>query len=203
MNDIQYFKNSFNTIKQISKDRGFTHVNEYELIKDSDLKYLINEKKLELIAKKNNNKDIFYAKFLLFCKVKPSTIKEIVNEINDIFKDKNINHLEIILIIQFKPNNSIRKLEKEYNDFDLQIMWCKQLQFNITKHMLVPNHIKLDEDEENFIIQKYNLKSKFQLPLILKNDPISRYYNYQSGDIIKIIKDYNNTNFTTSYRCVR
>ena len=54
-------------------------------------------------------------------------------------------------------------------------MWCKQLQFNITKHMLVPNHIKLDEDEENFIIQKYNLKSKFQLPLILKNDPISRY----------------------------
>ena len=82
-------------------------------------------------------------------------------------------------------------------------MWCKQLQFNVTKHILVPNHIKLDENEENFIIKKYNLKSKFQLPIILKNDPISRYYNYQSGDIIKIIKEYNETSFTTSYRCVR
>ena len=203
MNDTQYFKNCFNTVKQISKDRGFEYVSEYDSINDNDLKYLINEKKLQLIAKKNNNKDIFYAKFLLFCKVKPSTIKEIVNEINDAFKDKNINHLEIILIIQFKPNNSIIKLEKEYNNFDLQIMWCKQLQFNVTKHILVPNHIKLDENEENFIIKKYNLKSKFQLPIILKNDPISRYYNYQSGDIIKIIKEYNETSFTTSYRCVR
>ena len=201
MSDIQYFRNSFNTIKQIATDRNFNYVNEYDLITDNDLKYLINEKKLELIAKKNNDKEIFYAKFLLFCKVKPSTVKEIVNEINEIFKNKN--HLEILLILQFKPNNSILKLEKEFTNCDLQIMWCKQLQFNITKHTLVPNHIKLNDDEENFILNKYNLKSKFQLPIILKNDPVSRYYNYHTGDIIKIIKEYNNTSFTTSYRCVR
>ena len=203
MGDTQYFRNTFNTIKQIAKDRKFNYANEYDLITDNDLKYLINEKKLELIAKKNNDRDVFYAKFLLFCKVKPSTVKEIVNEINDIFKNKNLNHLEILLILHFKPNNSIIKLEKEFNNCDLQIMWCKQLQFNITKHTLVPNHIKLNEDEEKLILDKYNLKSKFQLPIILKNDPVSRYYNYHSGDIIKIIKEYNNTSFTTSYRCVR
>ena len=65
-------------------------------------------------------------------------------------------------------------------------MWCKKLQFNPTKHELVPKHSKISEEDADKLLVKYNLKNKFQLPIILRDDVISQYYNYQQGDIIKI-----------------
>jgi DNA-directed RNA polymerases I, II, and III subunit RPABC1 len=203
MDELEFYKKAWNTVKQISIDRGYTFSNDYNLISNTDFKFLISEKKLDLISTKNNFKNILYAKFLIYSKVKPSTVKEVVNEINESFEQKEINNLEILLILRLKPNNSILKLEKELPN-NLQIMWCKQLQFNITKHILVPKHIKLTDSEEESLISRHHLKSKNQLPLILKSDPVSRYYNFKTGNIIKIISKSNNSiNSEKKYRCVR
>ena len=42
--------------------------------------------------------------------------------------------IEILFILKSRPNNSILKIENEYTSLDVQIMWCKQPQFNVTKH---------------------------------------------------------------------
>ena len=127
------------------------------------------------------------------------TILEILERINMLEKYCN---LEIIIVIRNKPNNSIFRLLKDYNN--VQVMWLNQLKFNPTKHFIVPEHVKLTEEESKEIIRYYSLSSKFQLPLLLKDDPISRYYNYRVGDIIKIKQSIScqNKNYVF-YRCVR
>ena len=63
-------------------------------------------------------------------------------------------------------------------------MWCKKLQFNITKHELVPKHTKLSDQESKEIFERYSIKNPYQLPLLLKDDVVSKYYNFKPGNIL-------------------
>ena len=105
--------------------------------------------------------------------------------------DKQSAH--IIIVYQF-ITSSLNKLLSELDHFTIELFDVDSLQMNITKHELVPTHVKLsNEDASSF-------KSKFgtSIPMILKTDPISRLYNYDIGDIIKIIRKNNEI----SYRIV-
>ena len=105
-----------------------------------------------------------------------------------------------------KPNSTIKKLEFEKSESidSIQITFYKNLLFNPTKHILVPRHIKLEDNEVSKIIDRYKLSSKIQIPIILKDDPIVRYYNFKSGDVLKIEKRVGVTNFNyNNYRYVR
>jgi DNA-directed RNA polymerase subunit H len=72
---------------------------------------------------------------------------------------------------------------------DVQIFEIKEMQFNITKHHLVPKHILINNETEiNKIVELYNLKSRVQLPVILKSDPVARYLNAKSGNVVKVLR---------------
>ena len=56
----------------------------------------------------------------------------------------------------------------------------------------------------NDLWYKYSIKNRTQLPLILRSDPIARYYNYNAGDIIKITGSLSSANPKyNNYRCVK
>ncbi len=59
--------------------------------------------------------------------------------------------------------------------------------FDITKHVLVPKHIKLNQEEINELLQKYNVSLR-QLPKISVKDPMSKLLEAKIGDVIKIIR---------------
>lgn len=80
-------------------------------------------------------------------------------------------------------------------DIILELFHIDELQYNITQHRLVPQHIKLPDNESKEFKKMYGLKH----PTILKTDPIARFYRYQRGDIIKVIR---NNGFVT-YRIVK
>ncbi len=61
-------------------------------------------------------------------------------------------------------------------------------EFNITKHSLVPEHIRLTEEETNSVLEEYNIKLN-QLPVILQSDPAIESLKAEIGDVIKIIRD--------------
>ena len=69
------------------------------------------------------------------------------------------------------------------------------LQYNITKHRYVRPHIKLTKSEQ----EEFRQKMGTDIPLLLKTDPICRFYNFEKGDIIKIIRKDN----FISYRIVK
>jgi len=201
MDEITYLRNSWDTVLELINDREYSLDSIYYELGVEEFKYLIQNNKLNIIAKNKHN-DIMYVKFILTSKVKTATIKEISLEINE--KCKAFNNINLLYILKSKPNTSLKKLEKDKNIGHIQIMWCKHLQINPTKHILVPKHTKLTIEEINNLLDKYSIKNRTQLPLILRSDPIARYYNYNAGDIIKITGSLSSANPKyNNYRCVK
>ncbi len=61
-------------------------------------------------------------------------------------------------------------------------------EFNIKKHILVPEHIKLTEGEKTSLLKDHNIKLN-QLPMILESDLALEGLDAEFGDVIKIIRD--------------
>lgn len=206
MDETQFLFNSWRTSLELAKDRGFIVNENYLKITLKDFKFMLSNKESNVDIICNDHVDepnkILYIKFILALKIKPSNIKDIYEEIKEKINEQK--SIDMIIVLKSKPNNSILKLQKDKAYGDIQIYWCKQLQFNVTKHELVPIHKRLSEDEGKQILDRYSLTSKHQLPVLLKDDIISKYYNFKSGDIIEITqtKTSQNGNYKF-YRCVR
>lgn len=203
MDEFKFIYNAWKTSIELARDRDYVIDEVYNKITETDFKYILQNEpiKADIICKthKKYTNKILYVKFVHMLKIKPSTIKEILKSMQSIPTNKS--ELELIIILKSKPNNTIIKLEKEYPY--MQIMWCKQLQFNISKHEYVPKHELLSVEDGDKILERYSLTSRQQLPIMLKNDAVARYYNYKSGDIIKITQT--NTSHSMKYdfyRCV-
>lgn len=76
-----------------------------------------------------------------------------------------------------------------------------QTKIEITKHSFVPKHEKMSEEEEQQVLQKYNI-SKKQLPAMHKSDPAIKDLNAKPGDIIRIIRKSSTVGEQTFYRLV-
>ncbi|MFT4304808.1 MAG: DNA-directed RNA polymerase subunit RpoH/Rpb5 C-terminal domain-containing protein [Candidatus Woesearchaeota archaeon] len=59
--------------------------------------------------------------------------------------------------------------------------------FDVKKHMFVPEHIKLSPAEKKEVLEKYGVSFK-HLPKILTSDPGIAHLNAKQGDVIKITR---------------
>lgn len=184
MDDIILTYNARKTILELAKDRGYSVPLEHKQVDLNTFRHLYNNKNCDMLFTKDDNKKLFI-KFIQNNKVKPGVLREQANDIIEQYLNKQS---ELIFILKHKPNNSIIKIKKE-EEFEIcEFFSLDNLQFNITKHILVPNHTKINENELNVIMNKYKLKGKHQLPRISINDPVIKYYNYKKGDVIKIVR---------------
>lgn len=101
-------------------------------------------------------------------------------------KDLELEHCIIIYKDQITSSAA-----KQIDNLDCEVeLFCrKELQYNLTKHRLVPQHSKVP-DEQASVIRK---KDGHNLPQILKTDPVVRFYNFKKGDIIKITRNSSNS----------
>jgi len=83
----------------------------------------------------------------------------------------------------------------------LQYFQINQLLFNPTKHKLVPKHRKLTTEEANAIMEKYMIKNKLQMPMILHNDVIAKWLGLKQGEIVEITRYNENSGKSFYYRC--
>lgn len=78
----------------------------------------------------------------------------------------------------------------------------EDLLVNITHHELVPKHMVLSREEKTALLARYRLKDT-QLPRILRNDPVARYFGLKRGQVVKIIRRSETAGRYASYRlCV-
>ena len=113
--------------------------------------------------------------YALFVKIKisPALLRAKVEDIKEKYLTKKNKCL--IFVMKQPPNNSILKLKLKY-EF-VQLFWVRTLIINITQHNLVPTHIIISNKEKKKISKKYGVNYITYLPLILKSDPICKYYN--------------------------
>lgn len=135
-------------VREMMEDRGMAFVKQEDLI----LEFVKDDEKCGVFlcpGKFNKDQYKIYNKYIV---------------LND------ITHC-IILYDEITSNVKWLIDNKTFEGFEMN-----KLQFNITKHYLVPKHEKVD------------IKFKDNLSIILVTDPIARYFNFQPGDIIRITR---------------
>lgn len=106
----------------------------------------------------------------------------------------------MILVTREKLNSG--DMKKLIDLPKLQAFEIKELQINISKHVLVPKHeLITDEEVISELVAKYQLKSRNQFPIILKTDPMAKYLNAKSGNLVKVTRYSPTSAEYIVYRC--
>ena len=178
---------SYITLKEMLIDRGI-NVDNLDTISNEELNIMMKTNKIFSLKVNEDITVIYY-----------TSTKFKINDLKKYLDDSN----HIILIFKEKINNLNIKNIKDNTNVFVEIFMIKELQYNISRHMLVPKHeIVEDEKEIENILKTYQVK-KNQLPIILRNDPMARYLDVKSGDIVKITRNSPSAGEAVLYRyCV-
>lgn len=138
----------------------------------------IEEEPVILVADKDDGEKMCVI-FADNVKINVTTVRDYIS----FMENKKISHS--IIIYTDKPTSPAKKSLEESGDMVIELFEDIELCVNITKHETVPKHTRLNKDETREFKQKYGTK----FPIIKVDDPISRFYFYQRGDIIEIEDD--------------
>ncbi len=185
-----------NTVLEMIEDRGIRIpiIDKNLTFEQFNVQYSANNIDIYINDEENNKKVYvhFYNSDKSFGK---KTLSDLMANIIEKYQDDNIL---VILILKDKENNMVTKELQKPNYRNVEIFLQQSLIFNITKHILVPEHKLLTEEEEkNF---KFNKK---ELPTILKTDPVAKYYGMKTGQICQIKRTSTVAGFTYYYRVVK
>lgn len=136
-----------------------------------------DEKKPELILASKGNHKI-------------SAFKGVVDQLNM----KNFNDhrgmlatygIEHGIIVYSNMTSAVKKLLTTTEDLKCKVetFYYDEVSFNLTKHRLVPKHSKVSNSEAELLKTKYSANL---FPIIKTTDPISRFYGFKKGEIIKV-----------------
>lgn len=67
-------------------------------------------------------------------------------------------------------------------DCKIELFGLHELQLNITRHRLVPRHVRATPDEKKMLDESF----KGKLPQLLTSDAVSRYFGFCRGEYIRI-----------------
>lgn len=117
------------------------------------------------------------------------------------------NVMNIVFLFDEEPQSHNRKLMMDADRMlhtiggMVQYFTYNELMYNPTQHIYVPLHEKLNETEAKELMETYQLKSKSQLPVILRTDIIARWLGLQHGDIVRITRHNPCSGIYYFYRC--
>lgn len=124
-----------------------------------------------------------------------------LEKLNQEVEKEKYEHIILVYTDCITPTG--KRMIAESIDIRFELFSIDELQFNITKHRLVPLHQKLNDDESNVFKEQFGVKYQ----TILASDSISRFYNYKRGDIIRILRQIKNENdkkqYIIAYRIVK
>jgi DNA-directed RNA polymerase I, II, and III subunit RPABC1 len=109
------------------------------------------------------------------CLVAEKVNVELIKYYYKYFKDNNV--CRGILVYTNSVTPAVNKLISTL-DLVIELFHMDQLSFNVTKHVLVPHHVKIDHWDTN----------DRNYPILLTSDPISRFLGFRVGDVIKITR---------------
>ena len=153
------YSNAIKTIQEMMYQRGLS-------LSDDNSEFMMYKD-----AKENRSILIYKQIFSKLCSLTYN--RKILN----IYKqNKQNNHF--ILIYDTCETSSLKRLIQQNIDFVyVETFDIKSVQYNITKHCLVPLHTKTHK-KFTFDISK--------LPKLMHTDSISKFYDFRMGDVVSI-----------------
>uniref|UniRef100_A0A6C0L1X7 RNA polymerase subunit H/Rpb5 C-terminal domain-containing protein n=1 Tax=viral metagenome TaxID=1070528 RepID=A0A6C0L1X7_9ZZZZ len=132
-------------------------------------------------------------------------IEDIVNKLNETDRKKD---LTLIFIVRdcMTPSvkEAVRNLQNKYNIF-IQIFPIRSLTYDVTKHSVVPEHIRIPINNfEDFGVSDFldslHIPSLEKLPIILDNDPQAMFIGLRPGELCKIVRPSLSAGVHIAYR---
>jgi|TARA_B110001469_G_C9623115_1_gene310756 DNA-directed RNA polymerases I, II, and III subunit RPABC1 len=210
MNFLNKLTQSRETILEMLTLRGFNSdkYKEYTsaeldiLLKNMNSKLNYENMPLDMVVEHNDIGKKCVLKYVL-SRIRVSNLKSFIGELieYEVVKPND----ELIFIVKDKINN----LESFYELFDnflesnslfIQIFSIDNLLRNITKHELVPKMRIVSVEEKKQIKEKYDVENMNNMPIILKSDPVAKFYGVRTGDLCEIIRTSETSGKYISYR---
>ena len=189
---------SRNNILEILEERKFD-VSNFSNISINELGVLYENNQLDMLVEDGNNKKV-YIKYYLNKLIKPQNIYDIIE---DLFNLENLldKKDDLIIIIKDEPNDTLLETIKNIwmnENFYISLLNIQRLQYNLLKHVMVPKHTILNNDEILEMKKKYNILNNNQLPSISYYSPVSLVIGLRPNDIVKIDRN-SKTALTSEY----
>lgn len=108
--------------------------------------------------------------------------------------DDNDEFERTIIVSLEGPTSFARKEIQNSVDMTIQFFKYKELSVNITKHVCVPKHERIDDTSFEYETSK--------CPTLSLADIVSRYYDYKIGDLIRVRRRFGTTDASDYYRIV-
>lgn len=204
MDDIEKLFRARRTVLDMMKDRGYNIPPELYINTKDELKRKYYAKTLDFmihVAPKDKLQPVCI-KWVIAIKTKPNAVKEMIDTIQSQHAEDDMTP-KIMLIFKTKPNTNILKILKEKEYKGNEMFWLNNLVINITHHFLVPKHEKITEDEVKKLMMELYITNRLNLPIMLKTDPIARYLDLSSGDVVRITRFSPTSGQYYSYRVVK
>lgn len=181
---IDIFK-SRNNLLEILEMRNF-NISDYSGFSLNEIHTLVSNQQLDMIFE-NNYK--IYVKYFIEKMLRPNNLHDIIEDLFHIEEMLKPND-ELIIIIKDEPNETLQKLQSSIfinEGLFINIININRLQFNILKHILVPPHRILNDDEKELIIKKYNILED-NIPAISRFDPVAQVIGLRPNQYCEIIR---------------
>ena len=162
-----------------------------------------------IIDIQTSNTSVIYALTKKLRKMIIDDLKEKIKDTNNIqefIKNYGSKKNVIIVFNNESISTAIKSLLNKYdkifqkNGGQLQYFSLQQLMFNPTKHVYVPTHTKLTDEEVKEFMKDYMARTKMHMHVILQSDPIAKWIGLKHGDIVKINRYNENSGESFSYR---
>jgi len=181
---------SFRTIAEMIRDRGVED-NRFLNVSGEDIVALAGGKQVFHIDDTEHGYRVIYE---LNPRFKLSNIRKLLDP-----PPENIN--VFIVVVRNCPTSPARSSVQALG-LDVEYFDIRELQYNVSKHELVPKHEPVrDEEEIKGILSRYFLKTRFQLPLILTTDPMAAYLALKHGQLVRVKRNSPSAGEHVVYRC--
>ncbi len=99
-----------------------------------------------------------------------------------IMNDMEIEHS--IIVYKNNVTSAVKNIKQNFQGMRIELFSQEELQYNITTHKYQPKFEVLNSKDSDRFRKIYDTK----FPIMLKTDPIVRFYGYQKGDVVKITR---------------
>ncbi|ONK77730.1 uncharacterized protein A4U43_C02F9950 [Asparagus officinalis] len=199
--EVKLFRIRKNILEMLS-DRGYVVADEelsmdFKQFRDKFGESFKREDLLINKYKRDNPSDQIYVFFPNDPKVGASHIKRYAERM------KQDSVFKAIVVVQQISSFAKKGIQDQSfaQKFRVEIFQEAELVVNISKHMLVPPHQVLSDNEKKALLERYHLKET-QLPRIQLDDPVARYHGLQRGQVVKIIRPSDTAGRYITYRYV-
>ena len=193
---ISHIYTSRKIILELMEKQGY-NTNDYSNFSISEVNSMKQNNQLDMLLETkeenvtpDNEKKKIYIRYYLTGKLAGKNIQEIIDDLF-ILTETLTKKDSLFIIIKDDPNETmINELKHiwESEGIFIVIESIKRLQFNILKHVIVPEHRVMSDNEVKDMMLKYNITNKNQLPDISRFDPVARVIGLRPGQVCHILR---------------